>query len=101
MDLIKRHVKVLSVFLQEFSLGDYAGCICPPLSGKCTPLQLLFVTAVLYTEYVSLDIRLNYPFLSLSIDSVLEVVGALLMEQRIVFVSTSYTLLTYNMEVCW
>ncbi|XP_065912803.1 DENN domain-containing protein 3-like isoform X2 [Dysidea avara] len=65
----------------EFSVGDYCGSICPPLS-----------------EYVNLDIRLNYPFPSLSIDSVLEVVGALLMEQRIVFVSTSYTLLTYNME---
>ena len=66
------------------------------------PLLVSDCCQTLYqTEYVNLDIRLNYPFLSLSIDSVLEVVSALLMEQRIVFVSTSYTLLTYNMEVCW
>lgn len=53
-----------------------------------------------YTEFVNLDIRLHYPFLSLSLDHVLEVIGAFLLEQRILFTSTSYTLLTYNIEVC-
>ena len=53
-----------------------------------------------FTEFVNLDIRLNYPFLSLSVDHVLEVTAAFLLEQRILFTSTSYTLLTYNIEVC-
>ena len=52
------------------------------------------------TEFVNLDIRLHYPFLSLSLDHVLEVIGAFVSEQRILFISTSYTLLTYNIEVC-
>ena len=53
-----------------------------------------------FIEFVNLDIRLNYPFLSLSVDHVLDVIGAFLLEQRILFISTSHTLLTYNIEVC-
>jgi len=46
-----------------------------------------------------LDIRLNYPFLCLSVDSVLKVISALLTEQRIIFLSSYYPMLTYVIEV--
>ena len=46
-----------------------------------------------------LDIRLNYPFLCLSVDSVLQVMAALLTEQRIVFLSALYPMLTYCIQV--
>lgn len=45
-----------------------------------------------------LDIRLNYPFLCLSVDSVLQVMAALLTEQRIVFLSALYPMLTYCIQ---
>lgn len=39
-----------------------------------------------------LDIRLNHPFLCLSVDNVLMVIAALLCEQTIVFTSSNYSM---------
>ncbi|XP_019864064.1 PREDICTED: DENN domain-containing protein 3-like, partial [Amphimedon queenslandica] len=39
-----------------------------------------------------LDVRLNYPFLCLSVDNVLKVIAALLSEQTIVFTSSNYSM---------
>ena len=45
-----------------------------------------------------LDIRLHYPFLSLSVDNVLKVFTALILEQRTIFLSSKYPLLTYTIQ---
>ncbi|XP_065914810.1 DENN domain-containing protein 3-like isoform X2 [Dysidea avara] len=65
----------------EFHLFGHTTCLNPPIS-----------------EFGHLDTRLNYPFLSLSIDNVFEVMSALLTEQRILFTCTSHTVLAYNIE---
>jgi hypothetical protein len=47
-----------------------------------------------------LDVRLNYPFLCLSVDNVLKVVAALLCEQTIIFTSANYSLPALIIQVC-
>jgi hypothetical protein len=44
------------------------------------------------------DIRLHCPFICLSLDNVLKVMAALLTEQRIIFVSSLYPMLTYVIQ---
>jgi hypothetical protein len=48
-----------------------------------------------------IDIPLHLAFLCFHADDVLRIFAAILMEQRLVFVSSNYALLTTIMEVCW
>ncbi len=48
---------------------------------------------------VETDIRLNHPFTCLGVANVLRVISAILTEQSILFVSSSYYLPTYVIKV--
>ena len=53
-----------------------------------------------FTETRVINLDLRYPFLSFSLDEVLLLIGCILTQQRIVFLSSSYSLLTPVIEVC-
>jgi len=53
-----------------------------------------------FTETRVINMDLRYPFLSFSLDKVLLLIGCILTQQRIVFLSSSYSLLTPVIEVC-
>ncbi|KAL5481240.1 hypothetical protein EMCRGX_G021370 [Ephydatia muelleri] len=63
------------------------------LPGFLSPLVIRPPKGGLY-----LDITLHYPFLSLSVDNVLKVFTALILEQRTIFLSSKYPLLTYTIQ---
>ena len=78
----------------------------PPKSGNLInsviiSLCVFYYLTIVFVEFGHLDTRVNYPFISLSIDNVFEVMGAILTEQRILFICSSYTVLAYNIEVCY
>ncbi len=52
-----------------------------------------------WPEKPVIDLPLHLPFLCLSVDDILRVVTAILCEERVVFVSCNYALLTTVMEV--
>lgn len=47
------------------------------------------------------DMELHYPFLCFSTENVLVLISAIMTQQRIVFLSSNYSLLTLIIEVCW
>ena len=47
-----------------------------------------------------INMELHYPFLYFSLDDILLLISCILTQQRIVFLSSSYSLLTPIIEVC-
>lgn len=62
----------------------------PPRGGNYIIINKVFIIYI--PTDLHLDIRLNYPFLCLSVDNVLKVVAALLCEQTIIFTSSNYSI---------
>ena len=60
----------------------------------------LFVMRSLFLETRLIDMELHYPFLYFSLDDILLLISCILTQQRIVFLSSSYSLLTPIIEVC-
>ena len=86
--------------VQEFHIFEISICLNPPKSGNLLfDVMSILLSRILFIEFGQLDTRLNYPFISLSIDNVFEVLSAILTEQRILFLCSSYTVLAYNIEV--
>lgn len=97
-----------------------AAHVCFPLPGVllCSHLQLdsvpasgkisasfffpfcLSVVRSLFLETRLIDMELHYPFLYFSLDDILLLISCILTQQRIVFLSSSYSLLTPIIEVC-
>ena len=53
-----------------------------------------------FTETRVINMELHYPFLYFSLDDILLLISCILTQQRIVFLSSSYSLLTPIIEVC-
>ena len=61
----------------------------------------LFICYVFpFLETRLIDMELHYPFLYFSLDDILLLISCILTQQRIVFLSSSYSLLTPIIEVC-
>ena len=67
-------------------------------------LQFFVLSLVLilyfFVETRIIDMELHFPFLYFSLDDILLLIGCILTQQRIVFMSSSYSLLTPIVEVC-
>ena len=68
-------------------------------SLKFFVLSLVFIL-FFFVETRIIDMELHYPFLYFSLDDILLLIGCILTQQRIVFMSSSYSLLTPIVEVC-
>ena len=66
----------------------------------CYELIFFCCHLISFTETRVINMDLRYPFLSFSLDEVLLLIGCILTQQRIVFLSSSYSLLTPVIEVC-
>ena len=53
-----------------------------------------------FTETRVINMELHYPFLYFSLDDILLLISCILTQQRIVFLSSSYSLFTPIIEVC-
>ena len=97
LHVVLRENPVLVLVLVLDSKGPYC-------SGwwedQCFFFLSLFIYVFPFLETRLIDMELHYPFLYFSLDDILLLISCILTQQRIVFLSSSYSLLTPIIEVC-